>query len=137
VSRSEADIAVEQAIRAEARKATHDPRIDKTYRRDVITIYAFVIALWITLWSVFLFAANPNIDDNGLRALMIGLGVFASIFNATGMIQNTRRLKQEAVRFYSQDLFWQDQKKLQKQYAKEEHEAYKRQQAAEKGGSNA
>jgi O-antigen/teichoic acid export membrane protein len=134
LSRTEADLAVEQAVQAEARKGTHDPRIEKTYRRDVITIYTFVIALWITLWSVFFFAANPLIHDNGLRWLMIGLGIFASVFNATGMIQNTRRLKQEAIRFYSQDLFWQDQKKLQKQYAKEEHELYKRQ--SERGGGN-
>jgi len=135
VSRTEADLAAEAAVAAEAKKVSHDPRIAKTYRRDVITIYIFVIALWITLWSVFFFVANPLIDDEGLRWLMIGLGVFASVFNATGMIQNTRRLKQESVRFYSQDLFWQDQKKLQKEYARKEHEMYMKQRAG-KGGSD-
>jgi hypothetical protein len=129
-------MAVEAASAAETKKGTHDPRIERTYRRAVITIYVFVVALWVTLWSVFFFVANPLIENDGLRWLMVGLGVFASVFNATGMIQNTRRLKQEAVRFYSQDLFWQDQKKLQRQYAREEHEAYKRQNVG-KGGTNA
>jgi O-antigen/teichoic acid export membrane protein len=137
LSRTEADLAVEQAVAAESKRGTHDPRIERTYRRDVITIYTFVIALWITLWAVFFFVVNPNVNDNALRWLMIGLGVFASVFNATGMIQNTRRLKQEAVRFYSQDLFWQDQKKLQKEYAKEEHEAYLRQKSVKKGATDA
>jgi hypothetical protein len=130
-------MAVEQAVAAEAKRGTHDPRIEKTYRRDVITIYTFVIALLITLWSVFFFVVNPNVTNDSLRWLMIGLGVFASVFNATGMIQNTRRLKQEAIRFYSQDLFWQDQKKLQKEFAKEEHESYKRQKTVERGGTDA
>ena len=137
MSRTEADLAVEQAVAAEAKKGTHDPRIERTYRRDVITIYTFVIALLITLWSVFFFVVNPNVNNESLRWLMIGLGVFASVFNATGMIQNTRRLKQEAVRFYSQDLFWQDQKKLQKLYAKEEHETYLRQKTVDKGATDA
>jgi O-antigen/teichoic acid export membrane protein len=137
LSRTEADLAVEQAVAAESKRGTHDPRIEKTYRRDVITIYTFVIALWITLWAVFFFVVNPNVNDNALRWLMIGLGIFASVFNATGMIQNTRRLKQEAIRFYSQDLFWQDQKKLQKEFAKEEHEAFKRQRNIDKGVPNA
>jgi hypothetical protein len=130
-------MAVEAAVAAEAKRGTHDPRIGRTYRRDVITIYVFVIALWITLWSVFFFVANPLIEDDGLRWLMIGLGIFASVFNATGMIQNTRRLKQEAVRFYSQDLFWQDQKKLQKEYARREHEAFLREKDRDKGRTNA
>ncbi len=96
-------------------RATHDPRIDQMYKRDVIIIYAFVVALWIVLWTTFFLAANPFIEDEGLRWLLIGLGAMASIFNATGMIQNTRRLKHEAVRFYTQDLFWQDQKRLLRQ----------------------
>ena len=66
------------------------------------------------LWGVFFLVANPEITDDSLRWLLIGLGVFASIFNSVGMISNTRRLKHEAVRFYSQDLFWQDEKKRRK-----------------------
>ena len=81
------------------------------YKRQ---IYFFVVALWIVLWTVFLVVANPVITDDKLRWLLIGLGVFASIFNSVGMISNTRRLKHEAVRFYSQDLFWQDEKKRRK-----------------------
>jgi hypothetical protein len=70
--------------------------------------------LWLVLWTVFFLVANPVITDDKLRWLLIGLGVFASIFNSVGMISNTRRLKHEAVRFYSQDLFWQDEKKRRK-----------------------
>ena len=132
---TEADLAVERAIAAEQQKGTHDPRIEAMYRRDVLVIYAFVIALWIVLWGVYLLVANPMIHDNTLRYLMIGLGLFASIFNSVGMIQNTRRLKQESVRFYSQDLFWQDQKKLIKEQDRLDHDSMKRQ--ATGGGSGA
>ena len=110
----EVDLVVEEAIEAEERGGKHDPRIDKLYRQDVIVIYIFVIALWVVLWGVFFLVANPEIDDELLRWLLIGLGVFASVFNSVGMISNTRRLKHEAVRFYSQDLFWQDEKKRRK-----------------------
>lgn len=115
MSTPDVDHAVEEALAREAVRATHDPRIDQMYKRDVIIIYAFVVALWIVLWTTFFLAANPFIEDEGLRWLLIGLGAMASIFNATGMIQNTRRLKHEAVRFYTQDLFWQDQKRLLRQ----------------------
>ena len=110
----EVDHVVEEAIEAEAHGGKHDPRIDRLYRQDVIVIYIFVIALWLALWSVFFLVANPEITDNTLRWLLIGLGLFASVFNSVGMISNTRRLKHEAVRFYSQDLFWQDEKKRRK-----------------------
>ncbi len=110
----EVDHVVEEAIEAEAHGGKHDPRIDRLYRQDVIVIYIFVIALWLALWSVFFLVANPEITDNALRWLLIGLGLFASVFNSVGMISNTRRLKHEAVRFYSQDLFWQDEKKRRK-----------------------
>jgi hypothetical protein len=106
--------AVETAIERAAAGGTHDPRIDRLYRQDVITIYTFVVVLWLCLWSVFFFVANPEITNETLRWLLIGLGVFASVFNSVGMISNTRRLKHEAVRFYSQDLFWQDEKKRRK-----------------------
>lgn len=135
MSKTEADLAVERAILQEERRATHDPRIEKMYGRDRLTIYLFVIAMWITLWSVFFFVANPLIHDEGLRWLMISLGLFASLFNSVGMIQNTRRLKQEAVRFYTQDLFWQDQAKLQKTFLKQEQEAMKKTSA--RGKTNA
>jgi uncharacterized membrane protein len=114
MSTQDVDSIVERALEAEEHGGKHDPRIDKLFRQDVITIYIFVIALWIVLWVVFFFIANPVIDDDKLRWLLIGLGVFASIFNSVGMISNTRRLKHEAVRFYSQDLFWQDEKKRRK-----------------------
>jgi hypothetical protein len=110
----EVDLAVEEALEAEQRGGKHDTRIDKLYRQDVIVIYIFVVALWVVLWGVFFLVANPEIDDELLRWLLIGLGVFASVFNSVGMISNTRRLKHEAVRFYSQDLFWQDEKKRRK-----------------------
>jgi len=110
----EVDLAVEEALEAEQRGGKHDPRIDRLYRQDVIVIYIFVVALWVVLWGVFFLVANPEIDDELLRWLLIGLGVFASVFNSVGMISNTRRLKHEAVRFYSQDLFWQDEKKRRK-----------------------
>lgn len=119
MSPTEADLAVERAIEAEERKGTHDPRINAMYTRDVWIIYAFVVALWIVLWGVFFYVALPQIHDQKLIWFLVLLGAFASLFNAVGMIQNTRRLKQEAVRFYSQDLFWQDQKKLLKAEAAE------------------
>lgn len=108
------DEAVESAISKEASAHTHDPRIDAMYKRDVITIYAFVVALWVVLWSVFFFVANRYIDDDLLRFVLILLGLFASVFNTVGMVQNIRRLRHERVRFYSQDLYWQDQKRAQK-----------------------
>jgi len=114
MSTPDVDHVVEEAIAAEEHGGKHDPRIDKLYRQDRATIYFFVVALWVVLWSVFFLVANPEIDDEILRWLLIGLGIFASIFNATGMISNARRLKHEAVRFYSQDLFWQDEKKRRK-----------------------
>lgn len=107
--------AVEQAMEAEARGARHDPRIDKMYHQDVWTIYIFVAALLAVMWPVFFLVANPVITNNDLRWLLIGLGVFASVFNAVGMISNARRLGHERVRFYSQDLFWQDEKRRRKQ----------------------
>ena len=110
----EVDLVVEEAIEAEVRGGKHDPRIDRLYRQDVMAIHVFVIAMWIVLWGVFFLVANPEIEDELLRWLLIGLGVFASVFNSVGMISNTRRLKHEAVRFYSQDLFWQDEKKRRK-----------------------
>jgi hypothetical protein len=115
MSTPDVDHVVEEAIEAEEHGGKHDPRIDRLYRQDVIVIYIFVIALWLSLWSVFFLVANPEIDDEALRWLLIGLGVFASVFNSVGMISNTRRLRHEAVRFYSQDLFWQDEKKRRKQ----------------------
>jgi hypothetical protein len=118
--------AVEKAIADAAAGRTHDPRIDDMYKKDRLVIYAFVAALWAVLWATFFLAANPYIDDNGLRWFLIALGAFACIFNTTGMIQNTRRLKHEAVRFYSQDLFWQDQKAA----LKEELRQAKRQRTA-------
>jgi O-antigen/teichoic acid export membrane protein len=114
LSTPDVDSIVEQALEAEVHGGKHDPRIDRLYRQDVITIYIFVVALWLVLWTVFFLVANPVITDDKLRWLLIGLGVFASIFNSVGMISNTRRLKHEAVRFYSQDLFWQDEKKRRK-----------------------
>lgn len=108
------DLALEQALEEERRTHKHDPRIDKLYHQDVITIYIFVVGLWIVLGGVFFFVVNPRLDDGGLRILLIGLGLFALIFNTVGMIANTRRLKHEAVRFYSQDLYWQDEKKRRK-----------------------
>jgi hypothetical protein len=102
--------AVEQALAADE-AGKHDPRIDRMYQRDRLIIYAFVIALWAVLWVTFFLAANPFIEDEALRWLLIGLGAVACIFNSTGMITNTIRLKHESVRFYSQDLYWQDQKK--------------------------
>jgi Fe2+ transport system protein B len=114
LSTPDVDSIVEKALEAEEHGGKHDPRIDRIYRQDVITIYIFVVALWLVLWTVFFLVANPVITDNSLRWLLIGLGVFASIFNSVGMISNTRRLKHEAVRFYSQDLFWQDEKKRRK-----------------------
>jgi len=114
MSTPDVDSIVEQALEAEEHGGKHDPRIDKLFRQDVLTIYIFVIALWIVLWAVFFLVANPEITDDTLRWLLIGLGVFACVFNSVGMISNTRRLKHEAVRFYSQDLFWQDEKKRRK-----------------------
>jgi len=114
MSTPDVDNVVEQAIEAEAHGGKHDPRIDKLYRQDKIVIYFFVVTLWIVLWGVFFLVANPEITNDTLRWLLIGLGVFASIFNSVGMISNIRRLKHEAVRFYSQDLFWQDEKKRRK-----------------------
>jgi hypothetical protein len=114
MSTPDVDHVVDEAIEAEARGGEHDPRIDKLYRQDVIIIYLFVVLMWVILWGVFFFVANPEIDNETLRWLLIGLGVFASVFNSVGMISNTRRLRHEAVRFYSQDLFWQDEKKRRK-----------------------
>lgn len=111
---SEVDEIIARATAAEEKEHKHDPRINSMYTRDVITIYVFVAALWIVLWSIFFFAANPYIEDNLLRLALIVLGLLASVFNTVGMIQNTRRLKHESVRFYSQDLYWQDQKRAQK-----------------------
>lgn len=114
MSASGVDEAVAAAISKEASAHTHDPRIDAMYKRDVITIYVFVIALWVVLWSIFFFVANRYIEDNLLRLALIALGLMASIFNTVGMIQNIRRLGHERVRFYSQDLYWQDQKRAQR-----------------------
>jgi len=114
VSTPDVDQVVEEAMEAAAHGEKHDPRIDKLYRQDVLVIYAFVVLLWVTLWSVFFLVANPEINNDTLRWLLIGLGVFASVFNATAMISNARRLRHEAVRFYSQDLYWQDEKKRRK-----------------------
>ena len=115
MSTPDVDHVVEEAIEAEEHGGKHDPRIDRLYRQDVIVIYAFVILLWVVLWSVFFLVANPgDRRTTALRWLLIGLGVFASVFNSVGMISNTRRLRHEAVRFYSQDLFWQDEKKRRK-----------------------
>lgn len=108
------DEAVAEAIVKESSAHTHDPRIDAMYKRDVVTIYVFVIALWIVLWSIFFFVANRYIEDDLLRLALIVLGLMASVFNTVGMIQNIRRLGHERVRFYSQDLYWQDQKRAQK-----------------------
>jgi hypothetical protein len=108
------DSALEKALEEERKTHHHDPRIDKLYHQDVRLIYVFVIALWIVLWGVYFGVVNPLITDNGLRVLLIALGLIASLFNNVGMISNTRRLKHEAVRFYSQDLYWQDEKKRRK-----------------------
>jgi hypothetical protein len=131
------DSVVEQALAAEAAGKQHDPRIDRMYRRDVIVIYAFVVVLWATLWLVFFLVANPVIHDNLLRWLMIALGAVASIFNTTGMVSNTLRLRHEAVRFYSQDIFWQDEKKKYKQEEALWHEQQKQQKRLERKGMQA
>jgi hypothetical protein len=131
------DSVVEQALEAEAAGKAHDPRIDRMYRQDVIVIYAFVIVLWITLWLVFFLVANPVIHDNLLRWIMIALGAIASIFNTTGMVSNTLRLRHEAVRFYSQDLFWQDEKTKYKQEEALWHEQQKQRKKQEKDGVKA
>ena len=74
MSTPDVDHVVEEAIEAEAHGGKHDPRIDKLYRQDVIVIYFFVVALWVVLWSVFFLVANPEITDDKLRWLLIGLG---------------------------------------------------------------
>jgi hypothetical protein len=114
VSPTEADLAVERAIEAEEKKGTHDPRIETMYARDKWTIYVFVAAMLVVLWGVFFYVALPQIDDPALLWFLVALGAFASLFNTVGMITNTRRLWNERIRFYSQDLFWQDQKKALK-----------------------
>jgi hypothetical protein len=114
MSVDDVDLALEQALEEERKTHKHDPRIDKLYHQDQVVIYVFVILLWVVLWGVFFGVVNPNLEDNGLRAFLIGLALFASIFNTVGMISNIRRLKHEAVRFYSQDLYWQDEKKRRK-----------------------
>lgn len=108
------DSALEKALEEERKTHHHDPRIDKLYHQDRFVIYALVIALWIVLWGVFFGVVNPVIEDNGLRVLLIALALFASIFNTIGMVTNVTRLKHEAVRFYSQDLYWQDEKRRRK-----------------------
>ena len=108
------DDVLARELAEEKRTGKHDPRIDKLYRQDVITIYSFVVTLWITLWGVFFYVANPLITDNTLRWLLIVLGIVASVFNTVGMVSNTLRLRHEAVRFYGQDLYWQDEKKRRK-----------------------
>lgn len=117
----EADVAVAQAIAAETTGHAHDPRIDAIFHRDVWIIYIFVVAMWIVLWGVFLGVVSL-MDDPLLIAALVGLGLAACIFNTVGMVQNTRRLGHERVRFYSQDLYWQDQKKAQKVVARGAHE---------------
>jgi hypothetical protein len=109
----DADVAVAQAIAADSTAHRHDPRIDAMYKRDVWIIYVFVAAMWIVLWAVF-FAVVQYMDDGLLIAALVGLGLFACVFNTVGMIQNSRRLAHERVRFYSQDIYWQDQKKALK-----------------------
>jgi hypothetical protein len=109
----DADVAVAQAMAAESTAHTHDPRIDAMFKRDVWIIYIFVASMWIVLWSVF-FAVVQYMDDPLLIAALVGLGLFACVFNTVGMVQNSRRLGHERVRFYSQDLYWQDQKKAAK-----------------------
>ena len=75
MSTPDVDHVVEEAIEAEEHGGKHDPRIDRLYRQDVIVIYAFVILLWVVLWSVFFLVANPEITNDSLRWLLIGLGV--------------------------------------------------------------
>jgi hypothetical protein len=114
---SEADAAIAKALAAEMTAHTHDQRIDAMYRQDVRIIYAFVVAMWVVLWGVFFFVVQ-YMEDPLLIAALVTLGVTACIFNSVGMIQNTRRLGQERVRFYSQDLYWQDRKKEAKRAAR-------------------
>jgi len=92
---------------------TIDPRINSVYHKDVWAIYVFVVSMWIVLWAVF-FGVLRYMEDPALVWVLAILGVLACVFNTVGMIQNVRRLGHERHRFYSQDLFWLDQKKAQR-----------------------
>jgi hypothetical protein len=93
--------------------AARDPRIDAMYHSDVRVMYLFVAVMWIVLWYIF-FAVVPYMTDRRLIALLVVLNLLACLFNTVGLVQNVRRLGQERLRFYSQDLYWQDQRTAQR-----------------------
>ncbi|MEO6056101.1 MAG: hypothetical protein ABI860_02450 [Gemmatimonadales bacterium] len=92
--------------------AAPDPRIDALYHSDVRIMYSFVVGMWVVLWYVF-FAVARHVADTRLLIVLFALNALACLFNTVGLVQNVRRLGHERLRFYSQDLYWQDQRKAQ------------------------
>ncbi|HUR95282.1 MAG TPA: hypothetical protein VMY76_11900 [Gemmatimonadales bacterium] len=90
-----------------------DPRIDALYHSDVRIMYGFAIAMWVVLWFIF-FAVAKYVTDSRLLVVLFALNALACLFNTVGLVQNVRRLGQERLRFYSQDLYWQDQRQAQR-----------------------
>jgi hypothetical protein len=95
--------------KSHAGTAEPDPRINQLYHLDVKIMYVFVVSMWIVLWYIF-FAVLPYMTDPRLIALLVALNLLACLFNTVGLVQNVRRLGHERLRFYSQDLYWQDQR---------------------------
>jgi hypothetical protein len=90
-----------------------DPRIDALYHSDVRIMYSFVIGMWVVLWYIF-FAVARYVTDTRLMVVLFALNALACLFNTVGLVQNVRRLGHERLRFYSQDLYWQDQRQAQR-----------------------
>jgi uncharacterized membrane protein len=90
-----------------------DPRINALYHSDVRIMYSFVIGMWVVLWYIF-FVVAPYVADTRLMIVLFALNALACLFNTVGLVQNVRRLGHERLRFYSQDLYWQDQRQAQR-----------------------
>lgn len=59
-------------------------RIDSMFRRDRLWAWAFIIALWATLFFVF-FSVQAYIEDGGARIVLAVAGLLVGFFNTAAI----------------------------------------------------
>lgn len=82
---------------------SHEERIEKVYRGDVLGAWSFVLALWLALgfvaWATWDLAPNENV-----RYLLLGVGALVLLFNTAAIGAMVRHYKEDKAFIYGLDL---------------------------------
>lgn len=82
---------------------THEERIEKVYRGDVIGAWAFVLALWLTMgfvaWATWDLAPSDNV-----RYLLLAAGALVLLFNSAAIAAMVKHYREDKAFIYGLDL---------------------------------